>query len=449
MMRPTTSVRALVVALGATALIGLSIPHAAATSDPLWTRQYGPVQIGAPAAWAKSTGKGVMVAVIDSGVDTHHPDLVANYLPAPYSHDFACNDDDPNDDSTEVDGHNNSVKGHGTHVTGIVAAVANNGIGVAGVAPDVKVMVEKVFSSGPGCQAGGLTGLTGLAPMAINYAVDHGAKVINLSLEERALTSSLTGNIQTACNNAFAKGTLCVVAAGNGGETKPSGFDPDFNGMVVTANDSLGVHAVFGQKADTKWGVSAPGVQITSTWPTSDASHDGYNTIDGTSMASPHVAGAAAVLFGMGMDAKTVAETLTRTAGPPRDSNVEGAGIIHLDRAAGVESPPTTTASNGAGTNTPVTRAGRSGVGGGSAAVPVTTTSPPTTRRTGAAFESGISDTDSSKDFGALRLKEASKNAANKPFNAAGPLIGLTALASLVMVAVAIPRLRSKDTPLT
>src|SRR5690348_3164273 len=96
-------VRSLVV-VGATAgLLLLGVPNASATSDPLWKNQYGPTQIGAPTAWQKSMGKGVTVAVIDSGVDVDHPDLKPN-LDRANSHDFGCNDDNPDDDSTEKDG---------------------------------------------------------------------------------------------------------------------------------------------------------------------------------------------------------------------------------------------------------------------------------------------------------------------------------------------------------
>ena len=439
--------RPLLIVGGAALLLGLNVPAASATQDPLWLKQYGPVQIGAPTAWQKSTGKGVKVAVIDSGVDVDHPDLKANLLLAD-SHDFACDDDNPDDDATTKDTEGKDIKGHGTHVTGTIAAVANNSIGVAGVAPDVKVMVEKVFETNGACQSAGLGGLTGLAPTAIRYAVDHGAKVINLSLDEHTATSNLTGDIQSACNTAFTRGTLCVVSAGNAGQFKPSGYDYDFNGMIVTANDSNGNHASFGQMADTKWGVSAPGVGILNTWPIDDPGHDGYNSIQGTSMAAPHVAGAAAVLFGMGMNAREVAETLVRTAGPARDTQVEGAGLIHLDRAAGLETTATTTLTN----RTPVTvnRAPRPVPGGGGAAIVTTSTSTPGPNAQRGDFEEGLATDDSSNnDFGELQLKQASRNAANKPFNATWPLAGASAVVTLVTLGLAIPRLRSKDTPLT
>src|SRR4051812_26752001 len=122
-MRETTNVRLprlLLAVGGAAVLIALGVPQASATSDPYWNRQYGPVQIGAPTAWQKSTGKGVKVAVVDSGVDVDHPDLQPN-LDLADSHDFGCGDTNPDDDSTQQDGAGQFVKGHGTHVSGIIA----------------------------------------------------------------------------------------------------------------------------------------------------------------------------------------------------------------------------------------------------------------------------------------------------------------------------------------
>ena len=437
--------RACVVAGGAALLFLLGMQNAGATADPYWAKQYGPVQIGAPTAWQKSTGKGIKVAVVDSGVDVDHPDLKAN-LDIADSHDFGCNDDNPDDDSTVKDGEGKLVKGHGTHVSGTIAAVANNNIGVAGVAPDVKLMGLKVFPTNDSC--GSTISLLGSTSQAINWAVNHGAKVINLSLSEFKI-GGLAGSIETPCNNAFNQGTLCVVAAGNSGETKSSGYDYNFNGIIVTANDSTGAHASFGQKADTKWSVSAPGVDVLNTWPIDDPAHNGYNSIQGTSMASPHVAGAAAILFGAGMNIQQVVDKLVGTAGPARDGTVEGAGIIHVDKALGLTTTATSLGDKGGPGEGVVTHSGnRNAAAGGTAALTPTTTTPPddTTRTTGpgVSFEEGIND---SKDFDALRLQQASKNSAGRPFNATRPLVGISIVAAGALIALAIPRLRAKDQP--
>ncbi len=439
------SSRIFAVIAAAIVMMVIGITNAGATADPLWQKQYGPVQIGAPTAWQKSMGKSVKVAVVDSGVDVDHPDLRPNLL-LNDSYDFACNDANPDDDSTLIDSEGKKVKGHGTHVSGTVAAVANNNIGVAGVAPDVKLMVMKVFGTDDSC--GGLVSLLAISN-AINRSVQRGAKVINLSLGTFAI-GDIGGPVQTSCEQAFSRGSLCVVSSGNSGESKPSGYPYDFNGMIVTANDNIGAHASFGQKADTKWGVSAPGVGVLSTWPIDDQDHDGYNTIAGTSMAAPHVTGAAALLFGMGLNAQQVAEKLVATAGPPRNSLIEGAGLIHVDRAAGFEPVVTTTKqgpNSGAVTNAPGTRGGRAGAGGGTNAVAPTTTVVTTfSQRPGTDFEEGIGS-DDANDFNALRLKEAGKRGADQPFNVAGILVGISAAAAVAMVALAIPRLRSKDAP--
>lgn len=436
--------RVIAVLVAAVALVMAGVSNASATADPLWQKQYGPVQIGAPTAWQKSTGKSVKVSVIDSGVDVDHPDLRPNLLLGD-SYDFGCNDANPDDDSVLIDGEGKKVKGHGTHVSGTVAAVANNNIGVAGVAPDVKLMVMKVFGTDDSC--GGLFSLLNVSS-AINRSVQRGAKVINLSLSTFSI-GDIGGSIQTSCEQAFSRGSLCVVSSGNSGESKPSGYPYDFNGLIVTANDSIGAHASFGQKADTKWGVSAPGVGVLSTWPIDDQDHDGYNTIAGTSMAAPHAAGAAALLFGMGMNAQQVAEKLVATAGPPRNSLIEGAGLIHVDRAAGFEPVVTTTkqgANSGGVPNAAGTRGGRAGAGGGTNAVAPTTTAVTVFGQPGTDFEEGIG-ADDTNDFNALRLKEAGKKGADQPFNVAGILVGISVAAAAAMVALAIPRLRSKDTP--
>lgn len=448
-MRHTDRVRYLrlvLISLLAGGLFALNVPAASATNDQYWSRQYGPKQIGADTAWQKSTGKNVKVAVIDSGVDVDHPDLKPNLVPQSEWRDFACNDNNPDDDSQIKDSSGTAVKGHGTHVAGTIAAAANNSIGVAGVAPDAKILPLKVYKTTDACQgsSGGLfqTQITS----AIDYAVADGAKVINLSLIEivPGIFGALVQTIEQRCRAAYSKGTLCVIAAGNNGASQASGYPADIPALIVTANDSDGRHASFGQRPDTMWGISAPGVAIASTWPLDDNAHNGYNEIQGTSMAAPHAAGAAAILFGAGLSAKQVAEKLVATAGPARDTITEGAGIIHVERALGLESAPADVPGN---TATTLSRTvARNNAGGGASAAPTTTstTSFELSEERGD-FESGISTDDGEENFNDLRLKEASRNSANKPFNAAKPLIGLSIVALVVLLAVAIPRIRSKD----
>ncbi|HVE94251.1 MAG TPA: S8 family serine peptidase [Acidimicrobiales bacterium] len=449
--------KTLAIAVAAACITALGVPSAHATRDPLWSEQYGPAQIGGPAAWTKAIGSGVTVAIVDSGVDIDHPDL-KDKIDRATSYDFGCGDSNPDDDSTIKDSEGKLVKGHGTHVAGTAAAITDNGVGVAGMAPAAKIMALKVFPSNDTCNPGllGAGGFTAV-PDAIAHAVDKGAKVINLSLGTFSFGGGIVGFIETPCRQAFSRGSLCVVASGNSGDTKSSGYPKDLPVLNVTANDSTGKHALFGQKADTMWGVSAPGVAVLNTWPVDDPNHQGYNSIQGTSMAAPHAAGAAAVLFSMGLNARQVAETLVRTAGPPRDSSVEGAGIIHLDKAAGVNTagaPAGTPAAGGTGpgavTRRPGATAGNGPAQGGTARGPAVTVpgeSGEFLPQEGTAFEEGLNENGSDDSIENILLKTPRKTSANKPFNAVIP-IGIISLVALAAGAfVGIPRLRARDTP--
>ena len=179
--------------LGAAALLLLPSTAHAGTADPFRASQWNLDRIGAPAAWRVATGSGVTVAVVDSGVDLRHEDLAGQLLPG---HDFVDNDDDPQD-----------AYGHGTHVAGIIGALADNGKGVAGVAPGVKLLPVRVLDDrGSGSLDNVVAG--------IHWAVDHGAKVVNLSLGED--TQPLFGPaFGDALRWAWSHGAIPVVAAGN------------------------------------------------------------------------------------------------------------------------------------------------------------------------------------------------------------------------------------------
>ncbi len=145
-------------------------PPKGAKPDPLRGRQYGLDEIDLPAAWKKSAAQGVTIAIVDSGVDLSHPDLKSRLVAG---HDFVGNDSTPKDEN-----------GHGTHVAGIAAAATENGVGVSGGAPDAKIMPVRVLDSkGSGSQAN--------IGKGIQWAADHGAKVINLSLGESGLAGEL------------------------------------------------------------------------------------------------------------------------------------------------------------------------------------------------------------------------------------------------------------------
>lgn len=318
------------VALGLT--LAATAQAASGSNDPDYKRQYGVAQVNAPSVWAQKTrGAGVTIAIVDSGVDLDHPDLKGKLVAG---RDFADSDNNADDDSELNDSDGKSVKGHGTHVAGIAAAITDNKVGVAGVAPDAKIMPLKVFTSG----SSGVLGFAAV-PNAIRYAVDNGARVINLSLGTFESDVPLVGFTQTPCADALQRGALCVVASGNSGASEPSGYPRDYPGLIVTANTEAGTHASFGQKADTQWALSAPGQ---GNWSTVPVEQGGYGEKSGTSMAAPHAAGVAALLFAAmnpPQDAEGVQMVIDRmlsTARPMGDTGTNGAGRVDAAAAAGV-----------------------------------------------------------------------------------------------------------------
>lgn len=236
-------------------------------NDPYFSSQYGLARLKCPASWDITMGSdAVVIAIVDTGVDLDHPDLAAKLVPGT---DFVNGDDVPDDDN-----------GHGTHCAGIAAAATNNSLGVAGVAPNCKIMPVKVLDASG-------NGYLSTVAQGIRYAADGGAKVISLSLGSTAASQTL----QQAVNYALSKGALVVAAAGNEGTTVRF-YPAACNGVVsVAASDSSDARAAFSNYGS--WvSVAAPGVRILSTWP-----GDAYAYASGTSMATPFVAGAAAVLF--------------------------------------------------------------------------------------------------------------------------------------------------------
>ncbi|MFC4064669.1 S8 family peptidase [Actinoplanes subglobosus] len=275
-------------------------------------------KISTPDAWEQSTGADVVVAVIDTGVDGDHPDLAGNVLTG-----YDAIDDTEGGDS---DGN-----GHGTHVAGTVAAVAGNGEGIAGFAPDAKVLPVKVLDAdGSGWSSDTAEGIV--------WAVDNGAQVINMSLGASESTDAEEAAVAYAIEN----GVTVVAAAGNEREEgSPVSYPAAYDGVIaVAATDSDDEVAEYSNQGDYV-DVAAPGSDILSTYP-ADLTDDGseYAELSGTSMAAPHVAAVAALLKGYSPDLgpDDIQNALERSAVDlGADGFDEDYGWGRIDAAAAIE----------------------------------------------------------------------------------------------------------------
>lgn len=237
-------------------------------NDAYWNLQWGPKKIGADWAWNTTIGSSdILVAVVDTGIYYYHEDLASNYVGLGY--DWVNMDTDPIDDN-----------GHGTHCAGIIAAVLNNGIGIAGIA-QVRIMAEKVLTSGG-------WGYADWIANGIIHAADCGAKIISLSLGGYGYSELL----HEAVKYAYDKGALIIAAAGNDDtnmKVYPAGYEEV---IAVAATDQYDNKAWF-----SNWGdwieLAAPGVDIYSTVLS------GYAYLSGTSMACPHVSGVSALVWSL------------------------------------------------------------------------------------------------------------------------------------------------------
>jgi subtilisin family serine protease len=279
--------------------------------------------IGAPQAWAVSKGDGVKVAVLDTGADSKHADLQGKIV----RQTDVCGAD-PQCGDTSVDDDN----GHGTHVTGILAADTNNQIGVASLGWNVLVDEYKVLD-----QDG--NGFTSDVDTAIYDAVAAGDRVINLSLANYSCQQSPSDcgpdpDEQAAVEYAIAHNVVVVAAAGNGINGLPGDngatFPASYPGVLgVAATDNSGAVQSFSQ-----WGpaanIAAPGVNIISTW------NDGSYRVDtGTSMSAPQVAAAAALLISHdpSLSSQQVTELLESSARPTRGGNPIYGGLLDAPAA--------------------------------------------------------------------------------------------------------------------
>ena len=284
--------------------------------DPMYAKQWHMTHVQSEAAWGLSVGRGVTVAVIDTGIAcenfkqfTKASDLLQTECVAGYN--FVGKNAHANDDH-----------GHGTHVAGTIAQSTNNAVGTVGLAWGAKLMPVKVLSAnGWGSTAGVAAG--------IRWAADNGAEVINLSLGG----PRNSGVLQRAVDHARSKGAIIVAAAGNsGGKVGYPGASAGVIGVSATdSNDALAWFSSRGKGVD----IAAPGVNVTQQTICDKGRNrcEIFPAYNGTSMASPHVAGAAALLVGLGVtDADAVEAILTDNAKVLDDSSGGrakfGAGLL-------------------------------------------------------------------------------------------------------------------------
>ena len=277
---------------------------AAVPNDQFYSVLWGLPDIGAESAWdTRTDSSSVIVGVIDSGVQYDHPDLIDNiwtnsgeianngidddgngYVDDFWGYDFENDDADPMD-----------TNGHGTHVAGTIGARGNNNIGVTGVGWNASLMSLKVIGTGTNADVA----------RAIDYATDNGARITNNSYGYAGNSVGGSNAISNAIGRAKDAGVLYVVAAGNSRSGTPaSNMDGNFNSwpaeyskvhdnvITVAATDSDGSFASYSHWGDESVQIAAPGTQIGSTY-----TQDGYVYLSGTSMAAPHVSGAAALLW--------------------------------------------------------------------------------------------------------------------------------------------------------
>jgi subtilisin family serine protease len=277
-------------------------------SDPDVDRQWAMFAFPFSALWQCGRGAGITVAVVDSGVQANHPDLAGRVRPGAAIVNGVV----------QIDGGRTDVNGHGTHVAGIVGA-GENGVGVVGVAPQVTILPVRVLNAqgvGPNSDIG----------KGITWAVDHGAKVINVSIGSDTKSASVT----TAVGYAVDHGVTVVAAAGNGGTTGnhpryPAALPEVIAVGALLETGDIAPYSTNGAYVD----VVAPGDEIYSTWVRST-----WDYKSGTSMASPHVAALAALIIDArgSVSPGNMLRRLTSTAtdaGPPGFDPAYGFGCIN------------------------------------------------------------------------------------------------------------------------
>lgn len=297
------------IAAAALALAFLS-PGAMASNDPSFGQQWALQKIGAPAAWGASTGGGVRVGIVDSGVDLTHEDLAGKVV----AH-TSCVGSGGN--QAKCSGSGQDENGHGTHVAGIAAAYKDNAKGIAGVAPDASLVVAKSVDANG-------AGTTDDVNAGIKWVVDNGARVVNLSLGDPAfvITSLLGSSLEEGINYAWDQGAVPVLASGN---TNLLGLGSSNYGalkaIVVGATGPDDQVASYSSPlGNARWSVLAPGgagdgVKENDIFSTfwEKGKQNQYRHLAGTSMATPHVVGEVALLLAKGYSQQAAVERVVQS----------------------------------------------------------------------------------------------------------------------------------------